>query len=136
MSDSVLAWSPEGQYSPVGAINMQSLGVCDVPDLECCHLRELPRQRKATDAVVWLHFLWRNGDTHGGTEILYHNSSIPVLAIWVPNLGLEIWDSQVLDFFIVKISKFGSPKFQVPILGPILQALHHVYYHHLMVGFS
>ena len=65
MSDSVLAWSPEGQYSPVGAINMQSPGGCHAHDLECCHLRELPRQRKATDAVVWLHFLWRNGDTHG-----------------------------------------------------------------------
>ena len=41
MSDSVLAWSPEGQYSPVGAINMQSPGGCHVHDLQCCHLREL-----------------------------------------------------------------------------------------------
>ena len=56
---------PEGQYSPVGAINMQSPGGCDVPDLQCCHLRELPRQRKATDAAVWLHLLWQNGDTQG-----------------------------------------------------------------------
>ena len=39
MSDSVLAWSPEGQYSPVGAINMQSPGGCHAHDLECCHLR-------------------------------------------------------------------------------------------------
>ena len=40
-----------------------------------------------------------------------------VLAIEVPNLGFEIWDSQIRDFFNGK----------VPNLGPLLQALHTKY---------
>ena len=38
------------------------------------------------------------------------SSEFPVLAIEVPNLGLESWDSQIWDFLMKKVPNF---KFQI-----------------------